>query len=114
MNQDILRNIDIKLYPSEAMLLRTFLINIHKNVFELEGKAYNGHIVLAEWLSTKFGARSVSIEKGSAKVPKRVEIPISVARLLVTEMTTTPIPVELNIILGQLHRQLTNRNFLPS
>lgn len=114
LNRTVLTDpIRIKLYPTEARLLREYLITIYINVTELKGAASNGHLVLTEWLNTKFGARSLRIEYGSAKIPKSVEIPLSVARILVTEMTNTVIPAQLQIVLGQIHRQLTNRNFLP-
>ena len=105
--------ISIKLYPKEVVLLREYLIDICLNVRQLQGAASNSHLVLAEWHATKFGARSYRIEIGSPKIPKAVQIPLSVARILVTEMTNTVIPTQLNIVLGQIHRQLTNRNFLP-
>lgn len=105
--------ISIKLYPKEVVLLRDYLMDICINVRQLEGAASNAHLVLAEWHANKFGARSYRIEMGSPKIPKAVEIPLSVARILVTEMTVTFIPAQLNIVLGQIHRQLTNRNFLP-
>jgi hypothetical protein len=103
----------IKLYPYEASLLRVFLLKITVNVVELKGKAYNGYFVLTEWYVKYYLSRSISIEAGSAKMPKKVDVPVSVARFLVDEMTHTPIPIQLNIVLGQLHRQLTNRDLLP-
>jgi hypothetical protein len=105
--------IRIKLYPYEAKLLNALLLKITLNVVELKGKSYNGYIVLAEWYVKYFMGRSFSIEQGSAKIPKRVDMPVSVARYLMDEMTQTSIPIELNIILGQLHRQLTNKDLLP-
>lgn len=113
MNTDILLPMRIKLYPNEAKLLRAFLLKIHLQVYELQGQSYNGYIILAEWFQKYYMARSLSIEHGSNKIAKRIDVPVSIARLLLTEMTSTVIPIELNIILGQLHRQLTNRNFLP-
>lgn len=105
--------ISIKLYPKEVVLLRDYLLDICLNVQQLQGAASNAHLVLAEWYGYKFAARSYRIEIGSPKIPKAVEIPLSVARILVTEMTNSVIPTQLNIVLGQIHRQLTNRNFLP-
>lgn len=105
--------ISIKLYPKEVVLLRDYLLDICLNVKQLQGAASNSTLVLAEWYATKFVARSCRIEIGSPKIPKSVEIPLSVARILVIEMTNTVIPTQLNIVLGQIHRQLTNRNFLP-
>ncbi len=114
LNRSILiEPISIKLYPIEAVLLRVYLINICLNVKKLQGAASNSHLILAEWYAYKFGARSLQIEHGSPKIPKSVEIPLSVARILVIEMTNSVIPTQLNIVLGQIHRQLTNRNFLP-
>lgn len=106
--------IRIKLYPYEARLLNGFLMKITLNVVELKGQSYNGYIVLAEWYMKYYMARSTGIECGSTKLPKRVDIPVSVARYLMDEMTHSPIPMEMNIILGQLHRQLTNRDLLPT
>lgn len=111
---DALASLRIKLYPYEATLLNAFLMKITLNVFELKGKSYNGYIVLAEWYVKYYMSRSVGIERGSAKIAKRVDVPVSVARYLMDEMTNSPIPIELNIILGQLHRQLTNRDLLPT
>lgn len=104
----------IKLYPYEASLLRVFLFKIFVNVVQLQGKAYNGYFVLAEWYVKYYLSRSISIEAGSAKMPKKVDVPVSVARYLVDEMTQTPIPIQLNYFLGQLHQQLTNRDLLPT
>ncbi|WP_273212526.1 hypothetical protein [Runella zeae] len=105
--------ISIKLYRREAHLLRDYLLKILLDVYELQGAASTSHLILSEWLCTKFMARSFRIEHGSSKVPKSVIIPLSIARILVMEMTNTPIPAPLNMVLGQIHRQLTNRNFLP-
>ncbi|WP_028665779.1 hypothetical protein [Runella zeae] len=105
--------ISIKLYRTEAHLLRAYLLNILADVYELQGTASNAHLILSEWLCTKFMARSLRIEQGSPAIPKSVVIPLSIARILMTEMTNTPIPAHLNMVLGQIHRQLTNRNFLP-
>lgn len=104
----------IKLYPYEAALLRAILMRIVTNVAELKGQSFNGYIVLAEWYFKYYMNRSFSIENGAAKIPKRVDMPVSVARYLMDEMTQTSIPIQLNIILGQLHRQLTNKDLLPS
>lgn len=106
--------IRIKLYPYEAKLLNALLLKITLDVVELKGKSYNGYIVLAEWYVRYYMGRSFGIEQGSAKIPKRVYMPVSVARYLMEEMTQTSIPIQLNIILGQLHRQLTNKDLLPS
>jgi hypothetical protein len=80
---------------------------------ELKGQSYNGYIVLAEWYVKYYMGRSFDIENGSAKIPKRVDVPVSVARYLMEEMTQISIPIQLNIILGQIHRQLTNKDLLP-
>ena len=106
--------IRIKLYPSEANVLNTFLMEIVFMVVELKGKSYNGYIVLAEWYVKYYMAKSIGIVRGFAKTAKRVDVPVSVARYLIDEMTNTPIPMQLNLILGQLHQQLTNRDLLPT
>lgn len=108
-----LASIRIKLYPYEAKLLNAFLLKITLNVVELKGQSYNGYIVLAEWYVKYYMGRSFDIENGSAKIPKRVDVPVSVARYLMEEMTQISIPIQLNIILGQIHRQLTNKDLLP-
>lgn len=105
--------IRIKLYPGEARLLRGFLIEVNHNVATAKGAAPDAHFVLTDWLNKYFGARSVRIEMGTPKIAKGVEMPVSVARILMKEMMHTVIPVQLNIVLGQIHRELTNRNLVP-
>ena len=103
----------VKLYPYEAILLKNFLLRIDLEVCELKGKAYNGSIVLSEWFHKYYMQRSIAISNGSTKIAKRIDVPLSVARYLLDEMTQRTIPIDLNIILGQIHRDLLNRNFLP-
>lgn len=105
--------IRIKLYPYECKLLNEYLAKIHINVVSFKGAASDAHIALTEWYRSKFLARSFRIESSYAKAPKAVEIPISVARILMYEMTANPLHTDLNMILGQIHRQLCNRDFLP-
>lgn len=105
--------IAIKVYPSEARLLEQFVRTIRDNVHELQCQSSNTHIVLAEWYNNKYLAAYFRIRRGSPNIAKKLDIPLSVARILMTEMTNSVIPESLNMVLGQIHRQLTNRNFLP-
>ncbi|NBB18821.1 hypothetical protein GVN20_05585 [Runella sp. CRIBMP] len=104
--------INLKLYPTEAMLLREFLIDIGRNALALKAQAPAAHFVLFDWLDKSFGAASIRIEHGSAKSARTVKIPMGVALLLLREMQLVSIHPLLQSVVGGLHKGLVNRGYL--
>lgn len=104
--------ISIKLSPTEARLLREFLIDIGRNAVALRAQAPAAHFVLFDWLDKSFGAASLRIEHGSVKSARTVKIPVGVALLLLREMQETPIHPLMQRVLGGLYVKIVDRNFI--
>ncbi|WP_428657658.1 hypothetical protein [Runella sp.] len=106
-------HITLRLYESEAVSLRGYLIGKLQDIEKLNGYAHDGDFVLCEWLTEKYGAKVAGIERRKPKTPQKVTMPVSVARILWKSWQQEVIPTTLNNVLGGIDGQLKNVNLYP-
>lgn len=106
--------IPLPLYPSEAKLLKEYLMQIGKNTIESKRYAPPSHFVLYDWYRTKFLSWAIRTEKRNPRKAYIVTgLPVGISILLVWELRNNPSThILLQNVKNELCKQLMNRDLI--
>ena len=111
LHQDIY--FELKLYRKEFNALGAFLSKNHENVRVLKGLSLSIDVALTEWYVGPFAKRWVSIPSSPKPTAYKLKFPISVSMNLWSRFQQQTIPAELQSLLAEIDKQLTNNGFKP-
>lgn len=111
---NLLDPIPLPLYPSEAKLLREYLMKIGMDAIKSRAFAPPSHFVLYDWYRTKFLSWAIRTEKRNPRNTYIVTgLPVGISILLVWELRNNPAAhILLQNVKNELCKQLMNRDLI--
>jgi hypothetical protein len=106
-------HIELKLSKIESWALQDYFRGKQQNMTQLKGAAPDQDYILTEFYYGKFLKDALRIETAISRTPKRVKLPVSVARILWKNWQQEFINQDLQRVLDGIDKELGNAGLKP-